>query len=293
LSQLAYFVLVGLGVGAVYALVAAGISIIFSSSQILNFAQGGFVMIGGLTAAILSQKTDSFLLGAIGAAIVGTLVAAAAGYLITAPLRKGESDRDLLVVGTIGIAIVLENCVAELWGRNPILVKALLQPWTGLRVADAIVPWHYFLMVGVTVVLFGGVALVYGRTDLGIRLRAIAEDIEAATAAGIDVFRTLIGAFALAGLLGGLAGALVGVVVPISYSVGLPLALSGFVAAVLGGLFRPIGALLGGLIYGVSETVAAGFLPGEVRFILGPMLIATVMAIRPEGLLGKRRLRRV
>jgi branched-chain amino acid transport system permease protein len=103
----------------------------------------------------------------------------------------------------------------------------------------------------------------------------------------------LIGAFALAGLLGGVAGALIGVVVPITYSVGLPLTLSGFVAAILGGLFQPMGALLGGLIYGVSETVAMGYLPGAMKLILGPLLITGVMLVRPEGLLGKRKLRRV
>jgi len=245
-------------------------------------------------AAVVAAHTGSFLVGALAGGVAGAAVAAVSGLIITWPLRQGtDGDRDLLVVGTIGIATLLENAVAELWGRSPILVEPLFALGQGVAIANATVPWHYFLMAATTCLLFGATAFVYNRSDLGIKLRAIAEDLEASTSAGIDVITTLIGAWALAGLLGGLGGALIGVVVPINYAVGLPLTLSGFVAAVLGGLFNPVGAFVGGLIYGISETVATGYLPGNMKLILGPLLITLVMVIRPEGLLGKRKLRRV
>ena len=286
MDQLAYYVLIGLGVGAIYALSGLGIVTLFTGSGLANFAQGDLMVLGALTAASVAGAGHAYPL-ALAAAIAVTAVAGAAlGLLFALPLRRRRMDIDVVVIGTLGVATTMTNLFGSLFGRQYKRVEGPLSS-EYLPIGDLRVPMHYLLLLGGAAVVFAVVHWLHRHTDVGLRLRAVAGGVAAARDAGVPIGRMLMVSWTIAAVVGGIAGVLVAAVLPIAPTSSLPLGVSGFSAAIVGGLASPLGAVVGGLLIGVSESLAGGYVNDTLRESIAPLVLLAMLLARPGGLVGR------
>lgn len=289
MSQLPYFLVIGLGVGAVYALVGLGVVTLFTGSGLVNFAQGDLVVLGALVAIPVTAQAG-YAAGLAAALLTTALTGVLLGLLFRRPLQHRRMDIDVIVIGTLGIAVTLTHLTGIWFGRQP---QRLPSPLGGatLPLGDLRVPAHYVLLVVAAVAVFLAVRWFHRHTDTGLALRAVAGGLPAARDAGVRVGRLLVTSWTIASVVGGIAGVLVASVVPIAPETGLPLGVNGFAAAIVGGLASPAGAVLGGLVVGVAETFAGGYLNDAVRQSVAPLVLLAVLLLRPGGLLAKAAVR--
>lgn len=293
MTPLLQFVVTGLTTGATYALVGLGIALIVQVTGVISFAQGEFVMLGGLTFALLEEKG----VPALGAATVSVLVAVVIGVIlerVVLPRAKaGRTDQTIML--TIGASIVIEGLTLVFVGTEPHFAR----PFTSgnaLQVGGVNITRQYLWVIGITAVVLLFLWLVLTRTRTGWAMRASAMDSEAAQLSGISPSRMSLIVFVVAAVLGAIGGIVLAPLQSPDASIGIPLGLKGFAAAVIGGLDRPGGAVVGGLLLGVAERVAAGYLPegysGYANAIAFALLLL-VLLVRPTGLLNARRAERV
>ncbi|MCO8269140.1 branched-chain amino acid ABC transporter permease [Actinoplanes sp. TRM 88003] len=282
MSDLIAYVVTGLGLGAGYALVGSGLVAIYRVTGVVNFAQGAFAVVAAmLTSTLLAAGLPHVL-----SETLAVVVAAGAGVLVGL-IATGEPGAALIV--TLGVGVFAYAVEIVLWGDQPRSFGGL--PGV-LTVGDARIQAHYLLILAVTVPVFAGLALFFGRTDLGKALTACASNRYAARVVGINVRRMGLLAFALGGALGGLAGVLTTPVQQVTFDSDVTLIVNGFAAAVLGGLTRPGVALAGGLLLGVAQTLIAGFGGGAYQLEVALLLMLTVMVIqatRAGSLVGATR----
>ncbi|OAA25378.1 amino acid/amide ABC transporter membrane protein 1, HAAT family [Frankia sp. EI5c] len=288
MDQLAYYLVIGLGIGAIYALSGLGIATLFTGSGLANFAHGDLMVLGALVAASTASAGHGYLPALAAAVVVTGAVGAVLGMLFAIPLRHRRADIDVVLIGTLGVAITMTNLFGNWFGRRHQRVDS---PVAGefLPIGDLRVPLHYLLLIGGAVLVFGAVHWLHRRTDVGLQLRAVASSLPAARDAGVRVGRMLMISWTVAALVAGVAGVLVAGVLPITPESALPLGLNGFAAAIVGGLANPLGAIIGGLVIGVAETFAGGYLNDTIRASIAPLVLLGVLLLRPQGLLGPAR----
>ena len=280
----------GLTVGAVYALVALGFTLIYNASDVINFAQGEFVMLGGMTTVFLALAGVPLPLAALAAVIVTVAIGLALHRLAIEPAR-GASAVALIMI-TIGASIFLRGAaqvvfdkrfhsLPHLFGTDPIrLGGAAILPQSLVVLAGAVI---------IVVLLW----LFVDRTLLGKAVIATAANRLAALLVGINT-RTIVGlSFALSAAIGAVAGILVTPITLTSYDVGTLLALKGFAAAMLGGIGSALGAVVGGLVLGMLEAFSAGYLSSKYKDAVAFVVILGVLFAMPQGLLGRGRVERV
>lgn len=281
----------GIGAGAIYALIAIGFSIVYKATKAINFAQGEFLMVGGIVASVLYEKYDwPLLLAAAAVVLLGAVLGAATDLVAVRFLRR--PDPLTITIGTVGIgiatkAIVLLKTQGQSYSlpsfssSKPIEVGgALLAPQTIWNVALAV--------VGVVLL-----ALFFARTRWGVSLRASADDRETAAAFGTSFTAATMWAFALSGALAALAGVAITPVTLMSYQHGTEFGLIGFTAAILGGLGSMQGAIVGGLVVGVSEALVGGYLTSTYASGTAFAILLLVLFIRPSGLFRTEAVARV
>jgi branched-chain amino acid transport system permease protein len=284
------FIASGLTVGAIYALVALGFSIIFNASRVINFAQGEFVMIGGMSAVSL-VATGLPVLAAIAGAV---LIAGAVGLLLEklAIARARRADVTTLIIITIGASILLRGIAQILWDKR---IHAL-PPLSGDRPLElfgaSILPQSLWVL-SVTLVVVVALWWFFGWTRLGKAMLATSHNRLAAQLVGIDVGFVLFASFGLAAVLGAVAGVLIAPITFTSYDAGVMLGLKGFAAAILGGLGSFPGAIVGGLVLGMLESLGAGYLSSAYKDVIAFVIILVVLFFRPDGILGALRSDRV
>jgi branched-chain amino acid transport system permease protein len=284
------YVAAGLTAGSIYALVALGFSIVFNASKVINFAQGEFVMIGGMAAASLNAAGAPLLL-AIPAAIV---IAATVGLLLEKLTieRARRADVTTLIIITIGASIFLRGVAQLVWGKGIRSLPAL----TGERPIElggaTILPQSLWIL-GATLVIVAALSWFFGRTRLGRAMLATSHNRLAAQLVGIDVRLVLFASFGLAAGLGAVAGVLIAPIAFTSYEAGVMLGLKGFAAAILGGLGNFHAAIIGGLALGLLESLGAGFVSSAYKDAISFVVILAVLFVRPDGLLGVLRSERV
>jgi len=289
-AQFAQYLLTGVTVGAIYALVGLGFAIIYNASQVINFAQGEFVMVGGMAAVSLANAGWPLPL-AIGAAVaLAALLGLALEKLAVEPAR-GAPVVTLIII-TIGASILLRGLATLVWDKN---VHAL-PAFSGekpLLVAGATVLPQSLWVLGATLVIVALLAGFFNRTLLGKALLATSHNRLAAELCGISVRRVLMVAFGLAAALGAVAGILVAPITFTAWDVGVMLGLKGFAAAILGGLGSGAGAVLGGLVLGIAESMGAGYVSSAYKDVIAFVIILAVLMFLPGGLLGSRNSERV
>ncbi|WP_431783264.1 branched-chain amino acid ABC transporter permease [Streptomyces chumphonensis] len=286
----------GLALGSVYALVALGFVIIFKASGVMNFAQGSMLLFGGYLTAVLHEH-----IGFLAALAVGVLATAALAGAVDRLLLRGldSSQHHILTILTIGVDILIVTELARRIGGD---LLSLGDPWGNEVVAlgGVTVPVSRIACITVSVLVIGAVFAAFRYTSWGLSLRAAAEDREAAALMGIPLSRIRTLAWCLAGALAALAALfLTAFPAPGLERTTGQIALKAFPAAILGGMTSPPGALVGSLLIGVTEALAAGYqseLSGFGRGLgdVAPYLVMiTVLLIRPHGLLGTKEAVRV
>ena len=290
----ASLLITGLLTGAIYALVALGFVLVYKATGVINFAQGEFMMFGAFVAAAL--LTDRSLPPAVGIPVT-LVVMAGLGLVTERVVLRPMIGRPVLgmIMATVGLAFVLRGLAPMLWGGTTKSLSLPL-PESPVRILDVRISPTVLAGAVAAVVLVGGFALLFQRSRTGIALRAVADDQQAAMAMGISVpwaFGTAMAVAGVAAAAGGLIwGNLLGVD---SY-----LALVGFKVfpvVILGGLDSVGGAVLGGLVVGAVESVAAGYVDphvgGGTKDFFPFLLMLVVLLVRPHGFFGKEVIERV
>jgi branched-chain amino acid transport system permease protein len=278
----------GVSLGAIYALVALGFSLVFRTMGLVNFSHGNVVMIGAYIASTfyLSVKLPFAVAMVIALGLTGLI-----GVFIERVLRPLENkDFDLMLIGTIGFGIVLEALAIIVWGAtgravpNPVAVAPV--EMLGLRIRT------YDLMVlAIAAAATGLLVYFLQRTKRGAAMQAVAMDHEAATAVGIHVGRSNAIAFMLGASLAALAGGLVGPLLYVNPTMGGVLGIKGFAGAILGGFGSIPGAIVGGIAIGVLDSFAGGWFQGYSDLVT--FLVFTVLImVRPTGIFGERTVNR-
>ena len=284
-AQFMQFLLTGLTVGAIYALVALGFSIIFNASHVINFAQGEFVMIGGMATVSLIAAGLPYALAVLLAVAAAALVGLALEKFAVEPAR-GASVVTLIII-TIGASIFLRGLAMLVWDKN----LHALKPFTGdkpISIAGATILPQSLWVLGVTLVIVLALSWFFGRTLLGKAMLATSHNRLAAQLVGINVRMVLFVSFGLSAALGAIAGILIAPITTASYDMGVMLGLKGFAAAILGGLGSGIGAVVGGLVLGIVETMSAGYLSSAYKDAIAFVIILAVLFFMPSGLFGRR-----
>jgi branched-chain amino acid transport system permease protein len=289
-AQLAQFLLGGLTAGAIYALVALGFAIIYNASHVINFAQGEFVMIGGMLSVSLAGAGLPLWLAVPAAVLAAAAVGLALEKFAVEPAR-GASVVTLIII-TIGASILLRGLATLVWDKN----LHALAPFSGdqpIALAGATLLPQSLWVLGVTLVIVLALAWFFGRTLLGKAMLATSHNPLAARLCGINVRHVLLLSFGLSAALGAIAGALVAPITLTSWDVGVMLGLKGFAAAILGGLGSGAGAVAGGLLLGVAESLGAGYLSSAYKDAIAFVILLAVLFFLPNGLFGRNGAERV
>lgn len=284
------FIASGLTAGAIYALVALGFSIIYNASGAINFAQGEFVMIGGMSAVTLLALGLPLAVAVTLAIVVSVLVALLVEKLAIEPAR--DADTVTLIIITIGVSLFLRGLAQLVWDKGVHRLPAFSGEQPLQILGATLLPQSLWVMGG-TAVAVAALSAFYGRTLLGKAMLATSYNRVAAQLVGIPTRGVLFASFGLAAALGALGGVLIAPIAFTAYDAGIMLGLKGFAAAMLGGLGSFGGAVLGGLLLGLLEGLGAGFISSAYKDAIAFVVILAVLFLMPGGLLGARRSDRV
>lgn len=282
----------GVSTGVVYAAVALALVLIWRSTRIVNFAQGGMAMITTFVAYSVIQRTDSYWLGLVVALLAGLLLGAVVELVVIRPVESAPPLNAVIV--TLGLLIFLQAVAGMIWGGEP---RPFPPPFgiEGYEVAGTRLlfsPSDLFAVLAVLGVM-GALLLLFQRTSLGLRMRAAAFAPETARILGIRVGRTLTLGWALAAGVGALAGVLLAPATFVSPNAFDPMLVFGFAAAVLGGLDSPFGAVVGGLVLGLLLAYVSGYAGSEVVTLGALVIVIVVLMVRPGGIFAHSEGRRV
>jgi len=284
------FIFSGLTVGAVYALVGLGFTLIFNVSSIINFAQGEFVMLGGMITVFAAAAGVPLPLAALIAIVATTFVGVALHRLAIEPAR-GSSPVVLIMI-TIGASIFLQGMAQQIFDKRfhslPPLVSG--EP---LRIGGATILPQSVLVLLCAGAIVVGLWLFVERTMLGKAVIATAANRLAARLIGIDTRKLIDFSFAVSAAIGAIAGILITPITLTSYDAGTALALKGFAAAMLGGMGSAVGAVAGGLMLGMLESLSAGYISSSYKDAVAFIIILVVLVFMPQGLFGRARMERV
>ncbi|RMG97456.1 MAG: branched-chain amino acid ABC transporter permease [Chloroflexi bacterium] len=293
-QQYAQLVVDGVRGGAIYALIALGFVTVYNVTGIINFAQGAFVMLGAMLAATVYELPLPFgdgwrlVVAFVTAVLLTTLVGVLIERLTIYPAR--HSTPLTLIIITVGVYIAIQGIALLVWGTNALSFPAFTTLGTvdkTIRVGGVVLKAQSFWIWGTTAVILVLLAWFFDRTMLGKGLRACAINRQAARLMGISTHRMSMLSFALAAALGAIGGIVLAPVTRPIYDMGLRLGLKGFVAAIMGGLVSSPAAVLGGLLLGVVENVAAGVTKSGIKDIFAFIILILILLFRPQGILSK------
>ena len=284
------FLFSGLTVGAIYALVALGFTLIYNASDVINFAQGEFVMLGGLVTVFAVAAGVPLPLAALLAIAVAVVVGLALHRLAIEPAR-GASAVTLIII-TIGASILLRGLAAVIFDKRfhsmpPFIAGDPLQIG-----GAAVLPQSFIVLFGAGAIVLA-LWLFMGSTLIGKAIVATATNRLAARLVGINTSALIGLSFAVSAAIGAVGGILVTPITLTSYDVGTLLALKGFAAAMLGGMGNPLGAVVGGLLVGLLEAFGAGYVSSLYKDAIAFLVILGVLFFMPQGLFGRPAVERV
>lgn len=283
-DQVAQFIVSGLTTGSIYALIALGFCIIHNATGIVNFTQVDFITLGGMMMYTFLLGLGlplplAFVLGVLAVTLVGGLVERLA-------IRPAKSRAVIVLIFiTIGVSILMRGAFKVIWGKN----QMALPPFSGdtpfIILRAAVLPqsvWIFCITVAVVIILH----LFFNHSLTGKAMRATSFNPRAAALMGVNVNRMILLSFALSGALGAIAGIIIIPITTLSYDIGVMLGLKGFAAAVLGGYGNIIGAIVGGLLLGILESLGAGLISSNYKDVLAFVILLLVLFMKPSGLLG-------
>jgi branched-chain amino acid transport system permease protein len=294
LASFLQFLFSGLTIGATYALAALGFAIIYNASGVINFAQGEFIMLGGMAAVALAGLGLPLPLAIALAVVVAAAVAALVEKFAIEPATTSEGRADVvpLIIITIGASLVVRGLVQVVLGKGTHALAAFSGETPFLIGGATLLPQSLWVL-GVAAVVVAGLGWFFGRTAMGKAMLATSHNKLAAELVGINTRQVLLLSFVLSGALGAVGGVLVAPITYTAYDAGIMLGLKGFVAATLGGLGSGLGAVVGGLLLGVLEAMTAGYISSAYKDAMPFVLILLVLFFMPSGLFGAKTIDRV
>jgi branched-chain amino acid transport system permease protein len=287
-AGLLQFVIAGLKNGSIYALVALGFTIVYASTNVINFAQGEFYMLGGMLGVFAFRTLGLPLLLAVPASVLAT---AGVGVLVDGLFVRPRKDADPMpiIIITVGVSMLLGSAARHLFGSDELPLPVFTEG-PSLAFGGAAIERQTLWIWALTLVAVIALRLLYNHTRLGLAMRACMENREAARLMGIDTARIVMVSFGLAALLGALAGIAVTPLTQTRFDIGTGVALKGFAAAVLGGLGNPLAAVAGGLVLGLAESLSIAGLSTVVqgsstyKDAIAIAVLLLVLFLRPQGL---------
>jgi branched-subunit amino acid ABC-type transport system permease component len=276
----------GLVDGCVYALIALGMTLVYSICRVINLAQGGFVVLAALTAVSLRGATglDPLPVAAIVVVVFAGGMAVVDRVVIMPGARRTTPDRMLLI--TVGLLQAIGGFLLLVWGNLPYTAQPF-PPGNTVDLAGVRVSSQDYWIVGVLVLSVLALWALLHRTRLGLVMRATAENPQAASLLGVNTDRVRMTAFCLSGAMAALAGTTVIPVTFLQFSTVTPYAVSGFIAAVAGGLGSKAGAVVGGLALGLLQAIFSRYISGELAEVVAIGALIALLLLRPSGLFGK------
>lgn len=290
MPELMQFLLSGITVGAVYALVALGFTIIYNASDVVNFAQGEFVMLGGMITVFAHAAGLPLPLAALIAIGVTALIGVALNKLAIEPAR-GAPVVSLIII-TIGASIFIRGATQLAFDKQIHRFPAISGDDPIHVLGATILPQSVWIIAG-AFAIFICLWLFFTRTLIGRAVLATSNNRLAAQLVGINTNWIMTLSFAVSAAIGALAGVLVTPVTMTAYDVGIALALKGFAGAMLGGMGNPKGALVGGILLGLLEALTAGYISSQYKDAAAFIVILAVLFAMPQGLFGKKSTDRV
>ena len=278
-------ILNGLAIGSVYTLVALGLTVVFGILGIAHFAHGSLAMFGGYLTFVFSTSMGLSFFASIAMAMpVGAVMGMLIERLAYRPVRDAPHINAFIIA--LGLTMMLEGGNLLLFGADQVIIQTPYQQvfdFGGIFVAQL-----RMVVIVTAVTLVAVVTLLLLKTKTGKSVRAVAQNRHAAVLMGVNVNFVSSVVFAISSALGVAAGTLIGALLALAPGVGESFAVKGFAVLILGGLGSLPGAILGGLVLGVSESLAAGFLSSAYKDVISFLIMILVLLVMPQGLMGKK-----
>ena len=285
MNELLQQILNGLAIGSVYTLVALGLTVVFGILGIAHFAHGSLAMFGGYLTFVFSTSMGLSFFASIALAMpVGAVMGMLIERLAYRPVRDAPHINAFIIA--LGLTMMLEGGNLLLFGADQVIIQTPYQKvfdFGGIFVAQL-----RMVVIVTAIKLVAVVTLLLLKTKTGKSVRAVAQNRHAAVLMGVNVNFVSSVVFAISSALGVAAGALIGALLALAPGVGESFAVKGFAVLILGGLGSLPGAILGGLVLGVSESLAAGFLSSAYKDVISFLIMILVLLVMPQGLMGKK-----
>lgn len=281
----------GISVGAVYALIAVGLSLTFLATRVINFGQGSLLMLAAMVMAALLASGMGIVPAALSALGLAAILMVGVEAVAVRPLAQRAGSMGW-VVSTLGMGILLQGFAAKFFGSQAVAFPSVLfSSEDFITLLGVRLSLQYLAVLALSVVLVLLLELILRRTQWGRAVRAVAHDPELASLMAVPVRRVVLVCFALSGVLAGVAGLLVAQITgTVDPAFGFNLMVLGFVAAVVGGIGNTFGALVGGIAIGVIEKLVGGYISTAAEHGIAFAVLVAILAVRPQGLFGRSEL---
>jgi len=289
----------GLALGSVYALIALGYTLVYGVLQLINFAHSEVFMLGGFGGLFVVRGfgfvdphglTSVFLViaGILGGGALGAATAFGLERVAYRPLRRRGAPRLAFLISAIGASLFLLNLAGKEFGRFNNPMPSLYTSGRVFSIFGADVTTNQLVVASAALVMLIVLDRIIAKTRLGMGIRSVAQDAEAAELMGVDINKVITQTFILGGFLGGAAGFLFGIQFGVQYNMGFSAGTKAFTAAVLGGIGNVRGAVIGGLVLGIAENLGVACVSSAWRDVIAFFILVLVLMIRPTGILGER-----
>jgi branched-chain amino acid transport system permease protein len=274
----------GIVLGSIYSLMAIGYTMVWNILRFINFAHGEVYMGGAFVAFFLSSLGISIWIAYLGGVVAGALI----GYLMEKLVYKKIRNAPKLnmLIAAIGLSILLQNLAQLIWGATP---QRLHSPFlvNHIMIGSTQFSYHYFFILIITVILMLALEFFMNRTLVGKAVQAASQNIQAAELMGINANKIISITFAIGSAVGAIAGILLGPLYLVYPTMGALAGLKGFTASVLGGMGNIPGAMVAGLLLGILESLAAGYISSGYRDAVAMIILLIILLVRPQGIFGK------
>lgn len=283
-SAVLQLLVAGIGTGSIYALIALGFNVVFKSTGAMNFAQGEWVVMGGMISALLFASVSNIGLACLLAVVIVSALGILSERLVIWPLRRPNTL--LITLVSIGLAICTRSLVMIVLGKKPVGYPSFSETST-LVLGGISIQTQTLWIIGLTLAFLVVMHFFFERSMMGKALRAAAADRDAAAIVGVRVETTVMLSFAIAAFAGALAGAIITPLTLSSYDQGAMFGFKGFSAAMLGGVGSLPGAVVGGLALGLLEAFGSFYISSDFKDAIAFAVLLLILFVRPSGFLGR------
>lgn len=289
MTELFAYVLSGVTVGFIYTLVGLGFTVIYNSSGIINFSQGEFVMAGGMSTVFLLYAGLPLGVSFILAIMITSMIGIALMKLIS--FSKDGSQISLIIL-TLGFAIALRGLAQVIFDKQLHTIPSFVGEGA-FEIYGTTLSYQSLLVIVVSIIIVIALYLFFQKTKTGQAMMAASDNVDAARLMGINIKKILVLNFAISAVIASIGGILLTPITSTNYEVGIMLGLKGFCAAIIGGLGHPFGAVAGGLILGILESLVAGYISSEYKDAVAFVVLLGILFFMPGGIFGNLKAQRV